>query len=155
MLGAPADVAIGADGVTWITGESGAPSTFDPVIAAWAPYGGGIDAVAYVPYRDQNGNYQLTVGYFRGSLLFQAGQQSPIAIAERWPGPPNLPPSFQGGVDAAANLTNAGTVLFRQGQAAFVLAGGDFADVRSLASFSGGWPGGAWEGGNFDYVISG
>lgn len=155
VFGVPTDVAIGTDGVTWLTGASGAPSTYDPVQETWQPFGGGIDAVAYVPYRDQNGNYQLTVGYFRGSQVFEAGQAAPVAIAARWPGPPALPPSFQGGLDGAANYTNTGSVLFRLGQAAFVLAGGEFGSVRSLTSFNGGWPGGAWAGGVFDYVISG
>ena len=155
ILGTPADVAIGPDGATWVIGDSGAPSLYDPVAETWSPYGGGIAAAAYVAYRDDNGNYLLAPGYFRGGEVFLAGQPAATAIAARWPGPPALPASFQGGVDGAANFANTGTVLFRLGQAAFVLAGGNFGDVRSLASFSGGWPGGAWAGGNFDYVISG
>ncbi len=123
-LGAPVDVAIGTDGVTWITSASGAPSTYDPVGQVWTPFGGGIDVAAYVPYRDNDGNYLVAVSYFRGDAVFQAGQLEPIAIAERWQEPPGLPPSFQTGIDGVVKLANNGAVLFRQGQAAFVLAGG-------------------------------
>lgn len=153
LLGAPIDVAVGTDGVLWALGESGAPSTYDPLGEAWLPYGGGIDAAAYVAYRDANDNDVVAASYFRGDQVLVAGEQNPVAIAGRWPGPPALPASFQGGLDGAAGRLY-GAVFFRQGQAAFVTDSGETAFVQPLSGFTN-WPDGAWEGGRFDYVISG
>ena len=150
LLGAPTDVAGGTDGVLWVLGESGAPSTYDPLSTTWTPYGGGIDAAAYVAYRDANDNDVVAASYFYGGQVLVAGEQNPAAIAGRWQG---LPSSFQGDLDGVAGRM-FGAVFLRQGQAAFLTDSGETAFVQSLDSFAN-WPGGAWAGGRFDYVISG
>ncbi len=128
LLGAPVDVAAGTDGVVWVLGESGAPATYDPLTTTWTPYGGGIDAAAYVAYRDANENDTVAASYFRGDQVLVAGEQDPAAIADRWQG---LPPSFQGDLDGVAGRM-FGAVFFRQGQAAFLTDSGETAFVQSL-----------------------
>jgi hypothetical protein len=155
LRGAPADVAIGTDGVFWVLGESGAPSTYDPQQQSWQPFGGGIDAAAYIPFVDSNMNFSVALCFFRGAEVYKSGTPAPVPIASLWP---NLPPSFQQGVDGATYINDSvGNTfyLFRHGQAALVDVWGNV-DVYPLSDFAGaGWPGGSWQDGRFDFVISG
>lgn len=153
LLGAPIDVAAGTDGVLWVLGNSGAPSTYDPQQAAWLPFGGGIDAAAYIPFIDSSDNYTVALCFFRGAEVYQSGTPGPVPIASLWP---QLPPSFQQGVDGATYLSYANAFyLFCHGQAALVDAWGTV-NTYPLTDFGGaGWPGGAWQDGRFDFVISG
>ena len=80
LLGAPVDVAIGADGVFWVVGESGAPSTYDPLQGVWQPFGGGIDAAAYIPF-DDGGYPSVSLCFFRGSEVYRSGTPGPVPIA--------------------------------------------------------------------------
>ena len=143
LLGAPIDVAIGTDGVFWALGESGAPSTYDPLSEAWLPFGGGIDAAAYIPVVD-NGGVSAVLCFFRGGEVYKSGTSGPVAIAALWP---NLPPSFQQGVDGATYLSDSvgnSFYFFRQGQIATVDVWGDVS-IAPLTDYGGvGWPGGAW-----------
>jgi outer membrane protein assembly factor BamB len=152
LLGAPADVSIGADGVYWSIAESGAPFTYDPVDNVWQPFGGGIDATAYIPFVDSNENFSVSLCFFRGGEVYKSGDPGPVPIAQLWP---NLPPSFQQGVDGATYMSGNLFYLFRQGQAASVDVWGEVS-VAPLTSFGGaGWPGGDWQDGMFDFVFSG
>ncbi|MFN8464725.1 MAG: PQQ-binding-like beta-propeller repeat protein [Caldilineaceae bacterium] len=155
LLGAPVDVGIGGDGVQWVLGESGAPSSYDPLQQTWLPFGGGIDAAAYIPFVDSNENFSVALCYFRGGEVYKSGAAGPMSIASLWP---NLPPSFQQGVDGATYLNDKDGntfLLFRQGQIAAVNVWGQVS-VGLLTEYGGmGWPSGAWQDGLFDYVISG
>ena len=152
LLGAPVDVAIGTDGVFWVLGESGAPSTYDPLQGVWQPFGGGIDAAAYIPFVDSNENFSVALCFFRDGEVYKSGAPAPVPIASLWP---QLPPSFQQGIDGATYLSGNSFYLFRYGQVAAVDVWGSV-DVYALTDFTGaGWPGGPWQDGLFDYVVSG
>lgn len=152
LPGSPADVSIGADGVYWITTDTGQPASYDPVAGAWLPFGGGVDAAAHIPFVDSNDNFSVSLCFFRGPEVYKSGDPAPVPIAQLWPA---LPPSFQQGIHGAAYMSGNSFYLYCQGQAAYVDVWGQVT-VFALTELSGaGWPGGSWQNGLFDYVIGG
>jgi hypothetical protein len=135
IFGAPADVDVGKDGVYWVTSDTGAPFLYDPIGNGWHPFGDGVDAVAYLPLSTAVTN---TLCFFRGSEVFIAGASAPAPIGQRWP---NLPLSFQDGIDGVVSIGPA-FYLFRHGQVAFV----DFTGYVEVID---------WTVDNFDVIVSG
>ncbi|MBV9933564.1 MAG: hypothetical protein JO367_04615, partial [Actinobacteria bacterium] len=104
-FGAPTDLASGWDGTLWAIDGKGAPHVYDPLGDSWQLHGTGIDGAALI--EDQG-----PAVYFRGGEVFIAdGQHSAQAIATVWP---ELPPSYQLGVQGAA-WTTGKLALFRGG----------------------------------------
>ena len=104
-FGAAADLASGWDGTLWAIDSAGAPHQYDPLSGTWQLHGRGIDAAALIQ----------DVGpavYFQGPEMFIAdGQHAAQAISTAWP---DLPPSYQLGVQGAA-WVNGKVMLFRGG----------------------------------------
>ena len=160
---------MGWDGTVWAVDAQGGPHVFDPIAGAWQPHGTGIDAVAWNPGPGRAGARTAAApGAGKpGGLYVLRGPEvwlydlpskqrtkaklkasAPAPIASVWP---QLPPSFQAGVDGAADVGGV-LYLFKAGR--YVAEDGTGA-VASLTALKG-WPTtGGFAGGVVDLVGSG
>lgn len=122
-LGEMADISMGWDGTLWGTTADGVPHLFDPIAQAWSVFGRGIDAIAW-----SEPGLALV---FRGDEYTHDGEQ-PQKLADTWP---QLPGSFQLGVDGAANVGGV-LYLFKAGR----YARADMAEPAAALTGLTGWP---------------
>jgi hypothetical protein len=132
------DIAAGWDGTLWAVDALGIPHLYDPIAAAWQPFGQGVDAAAVL-----NGEIYL----FRGADVAvydqTSGQTTVQPIAQQWPG---LPPSFTTDLDGASVIDGV-IYLYRSGRAVSTAAPGTVQAMTSAANWPASWPDGVVYGG--------
>ncbi len=128
-----ADISAGWDGTLWALDTLGIPHLYDPLAAAWQPFGQGVDAVAVLD--DQ-------IYLFRGpdvAVYNQATGQTAIQpIAQQWP---DLPPSFTADLDGASALDGV-IYLYRVGRYVSTAAPGTPQPMTAAANWPPAWPDG-------------
>ncbi|MFN8468892.1 MAG: twin-arginine translocation signal domain-containing protein, partial [Caldilineaceae bacterium] len=91
-----ADIAAGWDGTLWAVDSLGIPHLYDPIAAAWQPFGQGVDAATVL-----NDEIYLFRGPDVAVYNQTTGQTAVQPIAQQWP---SLPPSFTTDLDGAAAI---------------------------------------------------
>ena len=128
-----ADIAAGWDGTLWALDTLGIPHLYDPLAAAWQPFGKGVDAVTAL-----NDEIYLFRGPDVAVYNQTTGQTAVQPIAQQWPG---LPPSFTSDLDGASVIDGV-IYLYRSGRYVSTAAPGTVQPMTSAANWPAAWPNG-------------